>query len=57
MLERGRVSSNIERFEKALASLKLVSPATGIVVYNDPGYFFGGYSLFGIDKYIPPWTG
>jgi multidrug efflux pump subunit AcrA (membrane-fusion protein) len=45
MLERGRVSANIERFEKALASLKLVSPATGIVVYNDPGYFFGGYSL------------
>jgi HlyD family secretion protein len=45
MLERGRVSANIERFEKALTSLKLVSPATGIVVYNDPGYFFGGYSL------------
>jgi HlyD family secretion protein len=45
MLERGRVSANIDRFEKALASLKLVSPATGIVVYNDPGYFFGGYSL------------
>ncbi|MFY9557758.1 MAG: HlyD family efflux transporter periplasmic adaptor subunit [Blastocatellia bacterium] len=45
MLERGRVNANIERFEKALTSLKLVSPATGIVVYNDPGYFFGGYSL------------
>jgi len=45
MLERGRANSSIERVEKALASLKLVSPATGIVVYNDPGYFFGGYSL------------
>lgn len=45
MLERGRVTANIDRYEKALASLKLVSPATGIVVYNDPGYFFGGYSL------------
>lgn len=45
MLERGRVNANIDRYEKALASLKLVSPATGIVVYNDPGYFFGGYSL------------
>ncbi|MEK6322202.1 MAG: HlyD family efflux transporter periplasmic adaptor subunit [Acidobacteriota bacterium] len=45
MLERGRVSANIDRYEKALTSLKLVSPATGIVVYNDPGYFFGGYSL------------
>jgi HlyD family secretion protein len=44
-LERGRVTSNIDRYEKALTSLKLVSPATGIVVYNDPGYFFGGYSL------------
>src|SRR5262245_10448256 len=45
MLERGRVTANIDRAEKALASLKLVSPANGIVVYNDPGYFFGGYSL------------
>ncbi|HZM87292.1 MAG TPA: HlyD family efflux transporter periplasmic adaptor subunit [Blastocatellia bacterium] len=45
MLERGRVTANIDRYEKALASLKLVSPANGIVVYNDPGYFFGGYSL------------
>ena len=45
MLERGRVTSNIDRYEKALTSLKLVSPAAGIVVYNDPGYFFGGYSL------------
>lgn len=45
MLERGRANSSIERVEKALASLKLVSPAAGIVVYNDPGYFFGGYSL------------
>src|SRR6185503_7459082 len=45
MLERGRVTSNIDRYEKALASLKLVSPGDGIVVYNDPGYFFGGYSL------------
>jgi HlyD family secretion protein len=44
-LERGRVTSNIDRYEKALTSLKLLSPANGIVVYNDPGYFFGGYSL------------
>ena len=44
-LEQGRVTSNIDRYEKALTSLKLLSPATGIVVYNDPGYFFGGYSL------------
>ena len=45
MLERARANTNIDRVEKALASLKLVSPASGIVVYNDPGYFFGGYSL------------
>lgn len=44
-VERGRATTNIDRVEKALASLKLVSPASGIVVYNDPGYFFGGYSL------------
>src|SRR5262249_15600938 len=35
----------INQVEKALASLKLISPASGIVSYNDPGFFFGGYSL------------
>ena len=45
MIERGQATAQINQSEKALASLKLVSPASGIVVYNDPGYFFGGYSL------------
>jgi multidrug efflux pump subunit AcrA (membrane-fusion protein) len=45
LLERGQATAKIGQAEKALASLKLVSPASGIVVYNDPGYFFGGYSL------------
>jgi HlyD family secretion protein len=45
LLERGQATTKIGQAEKALASLKLVSPASGIVVYNDPGYFFGGYSL------------
>ena len=44
-LERGQANSKINQDEKALASLKLVSPTSGIVVYNDPGYFFGGYTL------------
>ena len=45
LLERGQATAKIGQAEKALASLKLVSPSSGIVVYNDPGYFFGGYSL------------
>ncbi|HEV8484809.1 MAG TPA: HlyD family efflux transporter periplasmic adaptor subunit [Blastocatellia bacterium] len=45
MIERGQATAQITRSETALASLKLISPASGIVVYNDPGYFFGGYTL------------
>jgi multidrug efflux pump subunit AcrA (membrane-fusion protein) len=45
LLERQQASAKIGQIEKALASLKLLSPASGIVVYNDPGFFFGGYSL------------
>jgi multidrug efflux pump subunit AcrA (membrane-fusion protein) len=45
MIERTQATAQITRSEKALASLKLISPASGIVVYNDPGYFFGGYTL------------
>ena len=45
MLERQQATDKISQTEKALASLKLISPASGVVVYNDPGYFFGGHSL------------
>ena len=45
MIERTQATAQITRSEQALASLKLISPASGIVVYNDPGYFFGGYTL------------
>jgi multidrug efflux pump subunit AcrA (membrane-fusion protein) len=45
MLERQQANDKISQTEKALASLKLLSPASGVVVYNDPGYFFGGHSL------------
>lgn len=45
MLERGQADTRINQAQSALASLKLVSPASGIVVYNDPGFFFGGYTL------------
>lgn len=45
MLEKGQAAAKISQAEKGLASLKLLSPASGIVVYNDPGFFFGGYTL------------
>ena len=45
MLERRQVDNRIDQTQKARASLKLLAPASGIVVYNDPGYFFGGYTL------------
>ncbi len=45
MLERQQATNKIGQFERALASLKLVSPASGIVVYNNPEYFFGGFSI------------
>ncbi len=45
MLERNQADARIKRVDTARASLKLVAPASGIVVYNDPGYFFGDYTL------------
>jgi multidrug efflux pump subunit AcrA (membrane-fusion protein) len=45
LLERQQANNKISQVERALASLKLLSPASGIVVSNDPGYFFGGFSL------------
>ncbi len=45
MLERQQATNKIGQFERAFASLKLVSPASGIVVYNNPEYFFGGFSI------------
>lgn len=45
MLERQKAQSKIQQVDKALTSLQLLSPASGIVVYNDPGYFFGGHTL------------
>jgi HlyD family secretion protein len=45
LLERQQANSKISQVASALTSLKLISPADGIVVYNDPGYFFGGTSI------------
>src|SRR5262249_136539 len=45
LLERQQANSKISQTEKALASLKLFSPSSGIIAYNDPGFYFGGYSL------------
>jgi HlyD family secretion protein len=45
LLERQQATNKIGQVEKALSSLKLLSPAAGIVVYNDPGFFSGGFSI------------
>jgi len=45
LLERQQANTKIGQVERALTSLKLLSPASGIVVYNDPGFFFGGFSI------------
>jgi multidrug efflux pump subunit AcrA (membrane-fusion protein) len=45
LLERQQAEMKISQVEKALASLKLLAPASGIVVYNDAGYFFGDRGL------------
>ncbi|MBL8171259.1 MAG: HlyD family efflux transporter periplasmic adaptor subunit [Acidobacteria bacterium] len=45
LLERQQANAKIGQVERALTSLKLLSPASGIIVYNDPGYFFGGFTI------------
>jgi multidrug efflux pump subunit AcrA (membrane-fusion protein) len=45
MLERGQADTRINQAKNALASLKLLSPGSGIIVYHDPGFFFGGHTL------------
>ncbi len=45
MLERQQATAKISQIEKGLASLKLLAPASGIVVYGDSGFSWGGYSL------------
>lgn len=45
LLEREQASTRIGQVERALTSLNLLSPSSGIIVYNDPGFFFGGVSI------------
>jgi multidrug efflux pump subunit AcrA (membrane-fusion protein) len=45
LLERQQANTTIRQVDRALTSLKLLSPASGIIVYNDPGFFFGGFSI------------
>jgi HlyD family secretion protein len=45
LLERQQANSKISQVERALTSLKLISPASGVIVYNDPGFLFGGFSV------------
>jgi HlyD family secretion protein len=44
-LERQQVNAKIGQVDRALASLKLLSPASGIIVYNDFGFYFGGFTI------------
>src|SRR5215510_10092207 len=45
LLERQQANNKIEQIERATTSLKLISPASGIVAYNNPEYFFAGFSI------------
>jgi RND family efflux transporter MFP subunit len=45
LLERKQADSKINQVERALTSLKLISPASGIIVYTNPDFFFGGFSI------------
>jgi RND family efflux transporter MFP subunit len=45
LLERQQADTKIGQIERAFASLKLTSPASGVIVYNNPEYFFGGFSI------------
>ncbi len=45
LLERQQANSKIGQVERALTSLKLISPASGIIVYANPDFFFGGFSI------------
>ncbi|MCI0339123.1 MAG: HlyD family efflux transporter periplasmic adaptor subunit [Acidobacteria bacterium] len=45
LLERQQTNAKIGQVQRALTSLKLLSPSTGIVVYTDPGFFWGGFSI------------
>ncbi len=45
MLERQQADAKISQIQKGIASLKLLAPSSGVVVNNDMGYYWGGFSL------------
>lgn len=45
LLERRQADNMLGRVDKALASLKLLAPASGIIVYPNANFFFGGGGL------------
>jgi HlyD family secretion protein len=45
LLERQQANTKIDQIGRASTSLKLISPASGIVAYNNPEFFFGGFSI------------
>lgn len=44
-LERGMANARIGQLEQGLASLKLISPSSGVVVYPDMSFFFGNMTI------------
>ncbi len=44
-LERQQANAKIGQVERALTSLTLLSPASGIIVYQDSGFFSGGFTI------------
>jgi HlyD family secretion protein len=45
LLERKQAENKISQVEKGLASVKLLAPRAGIVVYYNPGYYVSGSML------------
>lgn len=45
MLERKQDNAKMSQIEKGLASLKLLAPSSGVVVFNDSGFYWGGFTL------------
>src|SRR5262249_12653904 len=45
LLERQQANNKLGQIERAFTALKLLSPASGIIVYNNPEFFFGGFSI------------
>lgn len=55
LLERKQAENKISQVEKGLASVKLLAPRAGIVVYYNPGYYYAGGSMLTPGRVL--WSG